>query len=123
MQEYIETGKIDRKSIASAIKTRKIFPVYGGSALKMEGVDELLKALDSLTLEKNMSVEFGAKVYKIGQDDKGVRLTFLKVTGGSLKVKSMLETEPETFEKVNEPLGRVKEKVDLSEYEIERILS
>ena len=62
---------------------RRVFPCYFGSALHTEGVEELLDALESLTEERQYPAKFGAKVYKIGRDEQGNRLTYLKVTGGA----------------------------------------
>ena len=67
------------------ISQRRVFPCYFGSALHTEGVEELLDALESLTEERQYPAKFGAKVYKIGRDEQGNRLTYLKVTGGSIK--------------------------------------
>ncbi len=101
MEEALE-GKITEKSVAEAICDRHLYPCFSGSALKMEGVSFFLKAFDRLTLPAKAMAIFGAKVFKIGQDDRGNRLTFMKITGGSLKVKSTLVTDGETSEKVNE---------------------
>ena len=97
MHAFLENGDIDIKAVAKAIKSRKIFPCFSGSALKMEGVESFLKALDTLTVQKQETAEFGAKVFKISTDERGQRLTFMKITGGSLKVKELIDGE-----KVNE---------------------
>lgn len=97
MHAFLENGDIDIKAVAEAIKSRKIFPCFSGSALKMEGVESFLKALDTLTVQKQETAEFGAKVFKISTDERGQRLTFMKITGGSLKVKELIDGE-----KVNE---------------------
>ncbi len=97
MHSYLETGEIDTVSVANAISARNIFPCFSGSALKMEGVKEFLRAFCALTSQKQPAAEFGARVFKISTDDRGNRLTFMKITGGSLKVKDVIDTE-----KVNE---------------------
>ena len=97
MHTFLESGEIDIKAVAEAIKSRKIFPCFSGSALKMEGVESFLKAIDTLAVQKQEVAQFGAKVFKIATDDRGQRLTFMKITGGSLKVKELIEAE-----KVNE---------------------
>ena len=102
MHEYFETGDISEETVRKAIKQSNIFPCFAGSALKMEGVEAFLRAFALLTEQSTPLAKFGAKVFKINQDDKGQRLTFLKITGGSLKVKNLLETEEGTQEKVNE---------------------
>lgn len=91
------------QDIISAIKKRKVFPCYFGSALKLQGIDELLQGLDVYTEQPNYSSEFGAKVYKITEDNQKNRLTFLKVTGGNLKVKDVLiDKNTQQGEKVNQ---------------------
>ena len=87
MEEYLETGDLQEKSLASAIRARQLFPCYFGSALKLNGVEELLEGLRRFCLCTEYPQEFGARVYKISRDDSGVRLTHLKVTGGALRVK------------------------------------
>ncbi len=86
---------------AALVSSRKIFPCFFGSALKLDGVDELIGALEKLTLEKKYSDHFGAKVYKITRDDNGNRLTHMKITGGELRTKSVLTTGKGTGEKVD----------------------
>ncbi len=90
LEQYLETGKISRGDIVRLITERKLFPVYFGSALKVEGVEELLDALLTYTAERVYTEKFGAKIFKISRDEQGNRLTHLKVTGGSLKVKDLL---------------------------------
>ncbi len=105
INEVLETGSVDEKKIKNYILERKVFPCYFGSALKMQGIDELLGGINTYLQPKKRDVEFGAKIYKISRDAKGTRLTYLKVTGGELKVKTLLEYENsgERFsEKVNQ---------------------
>lgn len=97
MHHYLECGEIDANHVISAIKSRKLFPCFSGSALKMEGIENFLESFDKLTAQPVYPEEFGAKVFKISFDDKGNRLTFLKITGGTLKVKDIINDE-----KVNE---------------------
>ncbi len=97
MHSYLESGEININHVIDAIKSRNIFPCFSGSALKMEGVEDFLKAFDALTRQKQPPAEFGAKVFKISTDDKNNRLTFAKITGGALKVKDIIDAE-----KVNE---------------------
>lgn len=93
MEQYLEQETIDDDKLCEMIAERKIFPVYFGSALKNIGVLEFLTGLNRWFCELEYPEEFGAKVYKIGRDDQGNRLTYLKVTGGELKVKGMLGDE------------------------------
>lgn len=101
MDEYLENGSIADSSLTDAIAARKIFPCFFGSALKNEGVRELLEGIDRYTSTPMYGNEFGAKVYKISEDSKGTRLTHLKITGGSLKVKTLLNSGSWS-QKVNE---------------------
>jgi len=101
MDEFLGSG-ISKESVSAAIRKRNVFPCFAGSALKMEGVELFLKAFDALTLETPAMEAFGAKVFKISQDEKGSRLTFMKITGGSLKVKDVIESEDGINEKINE---------------------
>lgn len=90
LEEYMKDEKIENSSIINAISNRKLFPCYFGSALKNEGILEFLEELDKFTKQKKSVDEFGAKVFKISEDEKGQRLTYLKITSGSLKVKTQI---------------------------------
>lgn len=90
MEEYLENGSIEVDSVNDAICERKLFPCFFGSALKEEGITELLDGINSMTENMEYPEEFGARVYKIGRDASGVRLTYMKVTGGTLRVKMMV---------------------------------
>lgn len=92
MEEYLTTGEFREESLRTAIKNRELFPVFFGSALKLDGVDEFLAGLDRLTEGIEEAEDFGARVYKIGRDKQGSRLTYLKVTGGLLRNKMLLST-------------------------------
>lgn len=87
LNHYIDYGIIDVKDIAGLIYGRRVFPCYYGSALKQNGIEEFLEGIRTYTLIKRYADSFGAKVYKIARDEQGNRLTFMKITGGSLKVK------------------------------------
>ncbi len=91
MEEYLEEGSFREESIISAIEKRELFPVFFGSALKLSGVEEFIRALDRFAVGKEYSDEFGARVYKIGRDKQGNRLTHLKVTGGTLRNKMSID--------------------------------
>lgn len=90
METYLETGNIEDGAVAEMIAQRRIFPCYFGSALKMQGVEEFLLGFEKYTREKEYPEEFGAKVFKIARDEQGNRLTYMKITGGSLKVKTVI---------------------------------
>lgn len=93
LEKYLEGEVISQEEIQSAIQKRHVFPCYFGSALKMQGVEEFLNDFEKLTIAKTYPEEFGAKVYKISRDKQGTRLTHLKITGGTLKVKTLLKDE------------------------------
>ncbi len=88
MEKFFAEGSVPIEDISAAVKQRRIFPCFFGSALKMEGIDEFLAALDRYTIEPETQPEFGAKVYKISYDSKGTRLTHMKIMGGELHVRS-----------------------------------
>ena len=88
LEQFLETGTLAPEEVARAITEEKFFPCYFGSALKLEGITAFLEALNTLTLPKSYPDTFGARVYKISRDPMGNRMTHLKVTGGSLKVRS-----------------------------------
>lgn len=93
LNDYLENQTIQRTFLQEAIDKREIFPCYFGSALKMQGVEEFLDSITSLMKEKDYPQEFGAKVYKITRDEQGQRLTHMKITGGQLRVKEVIENE------------------------------
>lgn len=88
LEQYLETGKVRDVDVCRMIRQRKLFPCYFGSALKQEGIGELLKGLARYMEPPEYPQQFGARVFKIARDDKGERLTYLKITGGSLPVKT-----------------------------------
>lgn len=90
MEEYLSDGSISDRSIADAVEKRQLFPVYFGSALKAKGVKEFLKGFGRYTKPKEYDKEFSARVFKISRDKQGNRLTHMKITGGSLRSKMIL---------------------------------
>lgn len=93
MEKYLGGETIDEREIAEAIKLRQVFPCFFGSGLKLDGIDEFIDALEKYTIQPEYSEAFGAKVFKISHDPQGVRLTHIKVTGGSIKVREMIGNE------------------------------
>ena len=87
LEQYLENGMISLSDIQSLISNRKVFPCYFGSALKLQGIEEFLDSFETHTTIPEYPSEFGAKVFKISRDKQGNRLTHLKITGGTLKVK------------------------------------
>lgn len=92
LETYLETGIVEDRDIARLIVQRKIFPCYFGSALKEKGVKDFWNGVQQYTAEPKRPTEFGAKVFKIARDEQGNRLTYMKITGGSLKVKTLLSS-------------------------------
>ena len=90
LESYTENETISDDEIIGAIKDRRLFPVMFGSALRLTGVEEFLSALNRYSEQPNYPEEFAAKVYKISEDSKDGRLTFMKITGGSLKVRDII---------------------------------
>ena len=90
MQEYLEGGTLTAERLAAAVARREWFPCFWGAALRQEGITELLEGLDRLTLPPAYLPEPAARVYKISTDPQGNRLTHLKVTGGTLRVRMLL---------------------------------
>lgn len=90
LEDYLATNCVEQAAIKDLIYQREIFPCFFGSALKLEGVETFLDDLSKFTNPIVHSHEFGAKIYKITRDDQGNRLTHMKITGGSLKVKALL---------------------------------
>ncbi|MFR4019288.1 MAG: GTP-binding protein, partial [Clostridia bacterium] len=92
IEEFLENGSLDDGSIAAGIAKRRIFPCCFGSALKMQGVDELLEIVSQFSLQNIYPAQFGARVFKISRDRHGMRLTHMKITGGALNVKDAVVT-------------------------------
>ena len=90
LETYLETGEVTPGNLRGLIAGRKLFPCCFGSGLKLDGVDELLDVLNDYAPAPQRSEEFGARVYKISRDPQGNRLTWMKITGGQLKVRSVL---------------------------------
>ena len=96
LEAYMETGSVDFADIQNLVRNRKFFPVFFGSALKNEGVDEFLKSFAALIIPPVYGNEFSARVFKIARDDAGNRLTYMKLMGGSLSVREMIGDEKVT---------------------------
>ncbi len=105
METLLDAGRLTSADVTAAIARRHVFPCWFGAALRLDGVDELLSGLDTYTRSAPALNAFGAKVFKVSQDEQGTRLTWLRVTGGELKVKAQLsgEADGESWsEKVNQ---------------------
>ncbi len=90
LESYLSGTQIGTDAIAGLIAKRQVFPCYFGSALKLQGVEELLEGLRMYCLAREYPEEFGARVFKITRDAQGNRLTHMKITGGTLHVKDVL---------------------------------
>ena len=101
LERYLEGELPGTEDLAALIVERKLFPCFFGSALKLEGVEELLDGLETYSLEPAWPERFAARVFKIGRDERGERLTWLKLTGGSLKARELVK-RGDWEEKVNQ---------------------
>lgn len=98
LENYLSTGSLSDQTIQQLIKQRKVFPCYSGAALKLTGITNFLKGLEKWTVTPEFADEFAARVFKISHDDKGNRLSWVRVFGGKIPAKSVLLNE----EKVNQ---------------------
>ncbi len=105
LEHYSESGDIDADEIRKAIQNREVFPCMFGSALKLEGVEEFLNCLSEYSVMPPYSDKFGARVYKLSEDEQGGRLTFMKMTGGTLKVRDVLQSDKNVS---NEKVSRIR---------------
>lgn len=90
MEQYLENGTLSHEELQHAIVHRELFPCFFGSALRLDGVEDFLRGMQAYTVTPQYPATFGAKVYKISRDPQGNRLTWMKITGGELKVKTLL---------------------------------
>ena len=102
LETYLETGEVTAGNIRGLIGERKVFPCCFGSALKLEGIDEFIEVLSTYAPEKSYPAEFGARVYKISRDPQGARLTWIKITGGSLTVRAPIRYSNQKGDAVEE---------------------
>jgi len=101
MESYLETGSIENGQIRSAVRERKVFPCFFGSALKLIGIEQFMQGILEYTIISSYPEEFGARIFKISRDEQGNRLTHMKLTGGKLRAKDVL-TNGIWEEKVNQ---------------------
>ncbi len=114
LERYLENGTIPMDMIRHAVSCRKCFPVLFGSALKVDGITELLDAIDAYAVERTYPEEFGARVYKISADENNARLTHMRITGGTLKAKQNV-TEDEKADQIRIYSGQGYRMVDTAE--------
>lgn len=108
IEEFLETGTVSVETIQELILKRKVFPCYFGSARTTDGVEEFLKGLEIYTKEKKYPEDFSARVFKIGRDEGGNRLTYLKITGGTLSVRQMLSGKNQDGEEWEEKVTQIR---------------
>ena len=109
LESYLETGSVTAGNLQGLIGGRKIFPCCFGAALKLEGVEELLQLLDTYAPVRSWPEIFGARVYKISRDPQGARLTWLRVTGGKLKVRESLHYVNQKGEPCEEKIIQIRQ--------------
>ena len=97
LESYLETGEIEEETVRILVRERKLFPCCFGSALKMQGVEEFLGVLDTYMAIPRYPEKFGAKVYKIARDQTGIRLSYMKIMGGTLRVKDVLSGQQKDY--------------------------
>ena len=108
MESFLENGSVSEKDLRNAVKSRKIFPCYFGSALKLEGIEEFLLGIDTYTKSPVTGESFGAKVFKIANDEQNKRLTYMKITGGSLKVRDLIHGTRNGRDKWSEKVNQIR---------------
>ena len=108
LDAFLETGMLTEDQLCGSIANRKIFPCYFGSARKLEGVDEFLTGLGQYTRMPDVPAEFGARIFKIASDEQGSRLTYLKITGGTLKVRDQLCYPNLSGERITEKVSQIR---------------
>ena len=108
MEEYLESGTVSDGTIRSLVTDRRVFPCFFGSGLRTEGVDVLLDALERFAPRPVYADEFAARVYKISRDTQGNRLTWLKITGGTLRVRTPLQYKNAAGEELEEKISQLR---------------
>ena len=108
LNEYLNTGNISLETQVNLIRKRLLFPCFFGSALKLDGVREFMDLLDRLMIMPEYPEDFGAKVYKVSYDSSGERLTYMKITGGSLSSKDSIVTGEEMGQPVREKVNQIR---------------
>ena len=109
LSEYLENGALCDETLAALVRRQVLFPCYFGAALHLTGVDEFLDALRRLTAQPIYPKEFAARVYKVTHDPQGVRLTWLKITGGSLRVRAAVSYTPPGGEPLEEKVTQLRQ--------------
>lgn len=108
LNEYLETGKIGAERLARLVAGRRLFPCIFGAALRGDGADALLNALVECMPVRRFPEAFGARVFKIARDPQGARLTYLRVTGGTLRVRALLSGAKKSGEAWQEKVSQIR---------------
>ncbi len=107
MERYMESGSLSTGEISVLINERKVFPCCFGSALKIEGVSEFIETIEKYAVQPEEKTEFGAKIFKISRDIQGNRMTFMKITGGKFKVRSVVSYKPKDSDELLEEKANI----------------
>lgn len=107
-EEYLSGASFSDTAIAEAIRKRKVFPCFFGSALKLFGIDYFLSSFEKYTLPTEYPSVFGARVYKVSEDERGQRLAHLKITGGSIRVKDIVSFADSSGVAINEKINEIR---------------
>ena len=109
LDEFVKTNSVSTESVVKAIREGSVFPCFFGSALKLTGVEAFLNGLNLLTLSKRFPAAFGAKVYKITHDSQGGKLTWMRITGGKINVRTAVSYLPKDSENpISEKISQIK---------------
>lgn len=108
LDEYLEKGSLSDALIRREIQKRNVFPCFYGSALKLDGVEELIAGIGRFSASREYKTDFAARVYKIGRDDRGARLTYLKITGGCLRSREKIEYLNRDGEQITEKIDQLR---------------
>ena len=108
LEQYLDTGELTPRQVSGLVRLEKLFPCFFGSALRLEGVEDFLRGLADFTEAPVYPPDFAARVFKIARDPQGNRLTYVKVTGGTLKVRTPLAYLPAQGEAVEEKVTHLR---------------
>ncbi len=108
LEQYLEHGTVTEDHIREMILSRKLFPCCFGSALKLDGIDQFLRILDTYAPQIPYPSEFSARVYKISRDPQGTRLTWMKITGGALKIRSAISYRDRSGKEISEKCVQIR---------------
>ena len=108
MERYLDSGLIEPESVTELIRSRRVFPCFFGSGLKTEGVEEFLSALESYALPGEYGEEFSARVFKISRDAQGQRMSYVKILGGELKVRTALKYTGAEGSELEEKINQIR---------------